>query len=219
VTVPILAVILAFCGKQFLPPGVLGIAAGAFIGALWAVGLGLVAQRLARREERRVWLANTSIFLSIVAIGLTIGGGYRYASMMNGALNDPSLTYSVLSALMQPAVPFYIILNTSMELFLVSLLVFWNWEADPKRRALIVIGVLAYFAMGIWTYLVFAESRLEISQRPLTPADVEWFKHSLAGDFRLVLNNIMYVCPIFAAFLPGHSHRAVEERTVLSTAR
>jgi hypothetical protein len=219
VTVPMLAVILGFYGKQFLPPGVLGIAAGALIGALWAIGLGLVAQRLARREEWRVRLANTSVFLSIIVIGLTIGGGYMYASMMKGALNDPSLTYSVLSALMQPAVPFYIILNTSMELFFVSLLVFWNWEADPKRRALILIGVVAYFVMRIWTYLVFAETRLEISQRPLTPADVEWFKQTLADDFGLVLNNITYVCLLLAAFLPGRSNRTDEERRVPATAR
>jgi hypothetical protein len=32
--------------------------------------------------------------------------------------------------------------------------------------------------MRIWTYLVFAETRLEISQHPLSQADVEWFKQN-----------------------------------------
>jgi hypothetical protein len=219
VAVPFLAVILAFYAKQFLPLGFVGIAAGALIGALWAVGLGFVAQRLARREEWRVRLANTSAFLSIIVIGLTIGGGLMYAFMMKMALNEPSLTYAVLSALMKPAVPYYIILNTSMELFLVSLIVFWNWDTSPKRRALILVGVFAYFVMRIWTYLVFAETRLEISQRPLTAADVEWFKQTLAGDFRLVLNNITYVCFLLAAFLPARANRSDEERRVLPAAR
>jgi MFS family permease len=219
VTVLFLAVIFAFYAKQFLPIGFAGIAAGALIGALWAVGLGFVAQRLARREEWRMRLANSSVLLSTIVIGLTIGGGLMYAMMMKMALNDPSLTYSVLSALMQPAVPFYIILNTSMELFLVSLLIFWNWDTDPKRRALILIGVIAYFVMRIWTYLVFAETRLEISQRPLTPADVEWFKQTLAGDFRLVLNNITYVCLLFAAFLPARANHSEVKRKVPPIAR
>ena len=86
VAVPILAVILAFYGKQLLSPGAPGIVTGALIGALWAVGLGLFAQRLARREEWRVRLANSSVFLSIIVIGLTIGGGLMYASMMKIAL-------------------------------------------------------------------------------------------------------------------------------------
>jgi MFS family permease len=212
-------VILAFYGEQFLPPRALGIVAGMVIGALWAVGLGFIAQRLARREEWRVRLANSSLLLSIIVIGLTIGGGLMYAFMMKRALNEPSLTYTVLSALMQPAVPYYIILNTSMELFLVTLLVFWNWNTDPKRRALILIGVFAYFVMRIWTYLVFAETRLEISQRPLTVADVEWFKETLASDFRLVLNDITYMCFLLAAFFPVRSNGSETERTGLPVAR
>jgi high-affinity Fe2+/Pb2+ permease len=219
VTVPVLTVILAFYGRQFLPLGMLGMAVGGLIGALWAIGIGFVAQRLVHREEWRMRLANTSLFLSIIAIGLTIGGGWMYASMMNMALNEPSLTYSVLSALMQPAVPFFIILNTSMELFLVSLLVFWNWDTDPKRRGLMLIGVFAYFVMRIWTYAVFAETRLEISQRPLTSTDVEWFKQTLAGDFRLVLNEITYLCFLLAAFLPARPNRDGEEKRALAAAR
>ena len=80
-------------------------------------------------------------------------------------------------------------------------------------------SVLAYFVMRIWIYLVFAETRLEISQRTLTPADVEWFKQTLAGDFRLVLNNITYVYLLLGAFLPARSNGNNEERRVLPTAQ
>ena len=104
---------------------------------------------------------------------------------------------------MQPAVPFYIALNSALELLLVSLVVFWNWNTGPRRRALVLAGVAAYFAMRVWTYLVFAETRLDVSQHTLSAADVAWFKRTLATDFRIVLNVIANVCFPLAAFVPA----------------
>lgn len=125
-----------------------------------------------------------------------------YLSMMSEALNEPSTTQAVLSALMQPAVPFFIILNTLMELLVISLIVFWNWDTSLNRRTLILIGVLVYFVHRIWTQLVYAEPRLEITLRPLSEADIEWFKQTLTTDYRVVLNSIIYVCFLLAAFIP-----------------
>ena len=122
---------------------------------------------------------------------------------MKAALGEPSTTYAVLSALMQPAVPFYIVLNTSMELLLVPLLVFWNWDTSRRRKALVLIGGIAYLAMRIWTYLVFAETRLDLSQHTLSAADVVWFQQTLATDFRIVLNVITLTCFLLAAFVPA----------------
>jgi hypothetical protein len=133
-----------------------------------------------------------------------------YISMMGMALNEPSLTYAVLSALMQPAVPYYIILNTLMELFLVAVVVFWNWDAGPTRRTLILIGVMSYFAMRVWTYFSYAEMRLDISQHALSEADVEWFKQTLAADYRIVLNILTHVCFVLAAFVPVRSSTDIE---------
>jgi hypothetical protein len=123
--------------------------------------------------------------------------------MMQEALREPTTTYAVLSALMQPAVPFYIVLNSSLELLLVPLMVFANWHADPRRRTLVLIGVAAYGAMRVWTYLVFAETRLEISQHTLSEADVAWFSQTLASDFRVVLNAITFVAFLLATFIPA----------------
>ncbi|MEJ2559364.1 MAG: hypothetical protein P8186_24755 [Anaerolineae bacterium] len=93
-----------------------------------------------------------------------------------------------------------------MELFLVSLIVFWNWDTSPNRRTFILIGIIAYFAMLIWTHLVYVEPRLEITLHTLSQADVEWFKQTLATDFRPVLNSITYACFALAAFLPVRSY-------------
>ena len=100
---------------------------------------------------------------------------------------------------MWPAVPFFIALNSTMEILLVGLLVFCNWDSYPRRRTLIILGVATYFVMRVWTYLVFAEVRLDIAQHALSPADVEWFKATLAMDLRVVLNLISYICLVLAA--------------------
>ena len=202
VAVPFLTVIFGFYGT-LLPFGVLGRFGMALVGLLWALVLGFVAGRLARREAWRAPLANAPLLLGIVATGLMIGGGVMYGAMMEAALGEPSTTYAVLSALMQPAVPYFIILNTTMELLLVPLLVFWNWDTGPKRKALVLIGVIAYLAMRIWTYLVFAEMRLGLSQQTLSAADVAWFEQTLATDFRIVLNVLTFACFLLAAFAPA----------------
>jgi hypothetical protein len=203
IAAPILATIGAFYGKIFLPIGVAGPIAGAVAGVVWALLIGVIANRLMRRATWSALLADAPVALAIIAIGLMTGGGLMYGWMMAAALSEPSMTYAVLSALMWPAVPFFIMLNSTMEMLLVSLLVFCNWDSDARRRTLIILGVATYFVMRVWTYLIFAEARLDIAQHTLAPADVEWFKATLAMDWRIALNLISYVCLVLAALLPA----------------
>jgi hypothetical protein len=203
IVAPMLATIGGFYGKIFAPGGIVGPIAGALAGLVWAMLIGVIANRLMRRRAWIALLANAPVALAIIAIGLMTGAGLMYGWMMAAALSEPSTTYAVLSALMWPAVPFFITLNSTMEILLVGLLVFCNWDSDPPRRTLIVLGVAAYFVMRIWTYLVFAEPRLDIAQHALSPADVEWFKATLAMDWRVVLNLISCICLLLAALLPA----------------
>ena len=112
---------------------------------------------------------------------------------------------------MQPAVPYYIVLNSAMDLLLVALIVFWNWNTGPRRRMLLLIGVIAYFVTRIWTYLVFAETRLKVSQQSLSATDVEGFRATLATDFRVVLEAIAQACSILAAFVPASPSAQLRE--------
>jgi hypothetical protein len=212
VTVPITMAIFALYANEFLPFGAVGVAGGAAVGLLWSAGLGFVAERIARREKWHVWLANAPVFLGLIAMGLSIGGGLMYIGMMQRALNEPSTTSAVLSVLMQPAVPFFIVFNSLMEFLMITLSVFWNWHTSPNRRMLILAGVLVYFVQRIWTHLVYAGPRLEITLHPLSPADVEWFKQTLATDYRVVLNIITYACFLLAAFVPVPSDRNRERK-------
>ncbi|MCC6167846.1 MAG: hypothetical protein IT329_11515 [Caldilineaceae bacterium] len=193
--------IFGFYGA-LLPFGFLGIVGGAAAGLLWAFLVGLAAQRLMRRTTWHARLANASVFVSILAVGLMAGAGAMYIAMMLAAVDEPSMTYAVLSALMQPAVPFYIVLNSLLELLVMLLVVFSNWQAGRKRRLYSLAGVGLYLVMRIWTYLVYAEMRLEISTHTLSAADVAWFKQTLAADYRPGLVLLILACFVLAAFAP-----------------
>jgi hypothetical protein len=194
----------------FLQFGHLGIVGFASFGFLWALILGFVTKRLKRQEVWIGLLANASLCLGIIATGLLMGGGLIYTFMMNAALDEPSTTYAVLSALMKPAVPYYIILNSVMELFIIPFAVFFNWNTNPKRRIYIIIGVVLYFIMRVWTYLVFAPTRLEISGRTLSDEDVEWFKQILSTDYRVILILIIQIFFILAALIQAERHSKQE---------
>ncbi len=147
-------------------------------------------------------LTNIPLVIGIIATGLLTGGGFIYTFMMKAALDEPSTTYAVLSAIMKSAVPYYIIINTLMELLVIPFIIFLNWNTNPTRRNYIIIGFATYFVLRIWTYLVFAETRLEISQRTLSAADIEWFKQTLATDYRVILDLFTQVFFILAARVP-----------------
>jgi hypothetical protein len=209
--VPFAVIIFGFYGT-FLPFGLLGIAGFAVVGLLWGLFLGLIANRLMRREVWRDRLANATILVSIIATGLLAGGGFMYTFMMFAAVEEPSTTYAILSALMQPAVPYYVVINSLLELFVMLFVVFFNWRVDGKRRTFSLTGVGLYLVMRIWTYLVYAETRLAISTQALSMADVEWFRRTLATDYRPVLELVTQAFFILAALVPAHSIRDSEIR-------
>jgi hypothetical protein len=114
-------------------------------------------------------------------------------------------------------VPYYIVINSLMELVIVPFAIFSNWRSDPKRKSYVIIGVLLYFATRVWTYAVFAETRLAISDRTLSDADVEWFKQTLATDYRIYLELVTQGFFILAAFVTGSrmrekNHQAANDR-------
>jgi len=206
---------LASLALRLGAPGVIG---GAVVGFVWGLSLGLVAGRLGRREGWRPRLADAPVSLAVVASGLLIGGGLMYGLLMEAALREPSTTYATLSAMMRPAVPYFIAVNTLMEAFVVPLAVYWNWHV-PRRRTLIAVAVAAYFAMRVWSYLTYAPARLDISTRPLSAAEAEWFRETLRTDYRGVLNVITHVAFILAAFVPPRAAAASEGRAAAGPGR
>jgi hypothetical protein len=214
VVVPFTTIVFALSYGIILQLGLLGIIGFACVGFLWALLLGFIAKRLMRRGTWNGLLANTPLLLGIISTGLLMGGGFIYGFMMNAALDETSTTYAVLSALMKPAVPYYIVLNSMMELFIIPFIVFFNWNANPKRRTYIIVGVVSDFVMRVWTYLVFAPTRFEISERTLLAADIEWFKQTLLTDYRVILLFVTQVLFILAAFIPVKGHNRQEKNAL-----
>ena len=152
--------------------------------------------------ELSVLLGNVSVAVAILIVGLMTGAGFMYNWMMAAALGQPTASPQILSALMGPAVPFFIALNSVMELLLATLILIWNWNSGSWRRALVLTAVLVYLIMRVWTYLVFAEPRVGIAQHSLTPADIEWFRRTLAGDYRIFMDAVALICLAVASAIP-----------------
>jgi hypothetical protein len=201
VAVPVTALTFALASLA-LQLGVPGLVGGAIIGTLWSLLLGVIARRLAGREGWGRPLANTPLLLAIVATGLLIGGGLMYGFLMRAALSEPSTTPATMSALMQPTIPYFIVVNTLMETLIIPLALFANWQV-PKRRPLVLSATLVFFAMRVWSYLTFVPRRFEIAGHALSPADLEWFRETMATDYRGLLVIITHVLFILAAFVPA----------------
>jgi hypothetical protein len=196
ITVPATSLIVAL-GSAGLALGTSGIVGGAALGLGWAFVLGSVVERLIHRDHWKQRLANGSVFAAIVASGLMLGGGVMYGLLMRAAASAP---VEVLSAMMQPTIPFFIILNTPLELAVVPCAIFANWH-NGARRWLILTAAASFYALRVWSYVVYVPNRMAIALRPLSPNDLEWFQRSMEVDYRSLLLAIVFVGFTIAAFV------------------
>lgn len=191
-----LVVALASTGLGLEPGAILG---GAAFGAVWGVGLGALVERVIDRDDWRQRLADGTVFLGIVGSGVMLGGGVMYALLMSAAATAPP---AILSAMMQPTIPFFIVLNTPLELVGVPGAVFANWHQHTRRRLMVIVAA-AFYTLRIWSYVVYVSGRMEIASRPLSPQDLEWFERSMGVDYRPLLVAIVFVGFTIAAFVRG----------------
>ena len=196
IVVPLLTINLAAYGAV-IRRGFVGYLAASVAGCLWAVLLGLAAGWLLPRAPSS---GDIDLFLCIAVAGTLCGSGLMYNLLFGAVLAERSVTYDVLSALMKPTVPYYIALNSVMELLLVPLAIVLNWDATPPRRWLIVVAATIYVAQRVWTYLVFAEGRVKSGTSPLSAEDLAWFKRTLAIDYRAWVNIAVFALIAAAAF-------------------
>lgn len=145
------------------------------VGAAWGIALGLVATWIKRKATLSAWLEDAFVMLGATAIAFSAGGGILALLVLESALGSPSLTGETLVQMFLPMIPFYIIVNSSMELLIIPGLLYLGWRAG-KRRILIVVVAALFFALRVWSYLAFVPNRLAFAElagkgTPFTPAE------------------------------------------------
>jgi hypothetical protein len=118
---------------------------------------------------------------------------------------------------------FIITLNSLMEWLLMPVALFCNWHI-PKRRTLIVIAAVAFYAMRIWSYVYFVPNIFEFGalppDGPFSAEVVERFRMWVNLNWlRIAIQDLLpYLLFLLAAFVPasagGTFRKSAGERAV-----
>jgi hypothetical protein len=128
-------------------------------GAAWGVLLSWAASRLRTHPKVGAWLEDVFIFLGTVGFAFAGCGGLMAILLLDGALDSSSVTGETLQSTFLPAIPYYIIVNSILEIVVIPGVIAVSWRPGP-RRVLVLAGAALYFAMRVWTYLAFVPARL-----------------------------------------------------------
>jgi hypothetical protein len=175
----------------------------------WTLLLGFIAMRLARSESRSAALANGSMFLVTLAMGLMAGGGLPYQLLLSAGLSTPSTTFTLIHPPFSDTSNVFIITMYSlMEWLLIPAALFCNWHI-PKRRTLIVIAAVAFYAMRVWSYIYFVPNIFEFGalppDGPFSAEVVERFRMWVNLNWiRIAIQEILtYLLLLLATFVPA----------------
>jgi hypothetical protein len=181
--------------------------------------LGFITMRVARSESRRAALANGSLFLITLAMGLMAGGGLPYQLLLSAGLSTPSTTFTMIHPPFSDTSNVFIItMNSLMEWLLMPMALFCNWHI-PKRRTFIVIAAVAFYAMRLWSYIYFVPNIFEFGALPPDGP----FSAEIVEQFRMWVNlswlrfaiqdALTYLLLLLAAFVPASASASFRKPT------
>lgn len=171
------------------------------LGASWGFLIGLIARRITGQRTE-----NALIGIGAAGFAFAGCGGLMAILLLRGALNSTSLTGEALEQMFLPSIPYYIAVNSILEILVIPLILYVGWRPG-RRRILIVSAAALYFAMRVWTYLAFVPARLgwadsDHSTQPLTPAERnQAFDDLMLNDPRWILLLVMFALLLLAALL------------------
>jgi hypothetical protein len=229
---PFLVVVPATTVIGALGATALGSVTAALLGAVsglgWGLLLGFIATRLARRESSRPGLANVSVFLATLCSGMLAGGALLEMMLLSAGLGTSSTTFTMIHPPFGGSFNLFIItLNSLMEWLLIPVALFLNWHV-PKRRKLIVMAAVVYYAMRVWTYIYFVPNIFEFGalppEGPFSAELVERFRIWVnLSWFRLVIDVLTNLLFLLAAFVPasasGNLRKLAGEKAVAKEAQ
>jgi hypothetical protein len=192
-----------------------GFSAALIAGALalgWSLLLGFITMRVARSESRRAASANVAMFLTTLALGVTAGGALLQQMLLSAGLSTPSTTFTIIHPPFGGSFSLFIItLNSLMEWLLMPVALFCNWHI-PKRRTLIVIAAVAFYAMRLWSYIYFVPNIFEFGalppDGPFSAEVVERFRMwvNLSWLRFAIQDALTYLLLLLAAFVPASAN-------------
>jgi hypothetical protein len=192
------AVITGWFNLSEAMPSPLAVLAGAVWGAVigW---LGLWIQ--SRRPALGAWLEDGFVYLGAIGFAFAGCGGLMAILLLTGTLNSASVTGETLEQTFLPSIPYYIAVNSILEVLVIPAIIALGWRPGP-RRVLILVTAGAYFAMRVWTYLTFVPARLgwaEAGQSTQVLTEAE--RRQASDDLMLDDPRWIPLLVMFAAFL------------------
>ncbi|OLF15939.1 hypothetical protein [Actinophytocola xanthii] len=188
--------------------------------AAWAVVVDLAALWVRRHARLSAWVEDVLVALGVTAMALFAFGGAIGLMMLGLALDSSSISGETMVLMFLPSIPIAIAANLPTELVVIPGLLVLGWRRGP-RRVLVVVAAGLYLVLRVWTYLVFAGDRLDLTEAersttPLTAAQREEFAAAFhVEDPRWILNLAVFVVLLLAAFFPRNPlHRRATSATV-----
>jgi hypothetical protein len=169
-----------------VPFGWSGFLLGAAIGVLWGLTLLAFVRALERGVARARIAADATLVVCAAGLASVAAAGLLYMLVFDGVLDEPTATHAVLSAMMAPTVPYFIVLNGILEMLVVPLALALNLDGS-LRGILVGAAAFLYWLMRAWTYAIFAEPRMTMGSATLSDADVALFRETLASDQRVYM--------------------------------
>jgi hypothetical protein len=178
------------------------------VGFLYGLLAFAVARRLTR-SSRRAMFANVSLYAATFAITCLTGVGLQIMPIMDVSITHAPQFFADL--VRSPigdaeALPYYL-LNTPLEWLLIPAALLLNARI-PKRRTLVLIAAMMFFALRVWSYLYFVPDILDWNQgttgQPLSAdqldqaalwVDLSWIRLGADAAIALLL--------LGAAFIPA----------------
>jgi hypothetical protein len=171
------AVVTGWCNLSEVMPAALALA----LGAGWGAAIGLLGLWVQRRARLGAWLEDG--FVSLAAIGFAFAGcgGLMAILMLNGTMDSPSLTGQTLQSTFMPSIPYYVVVNSILELLIIPMMIAVGRRPGARRVPILAAAGL-YFLMRVWTYLAFVPNRLGLAESDHTAQALTAAERRQAAD-------------------------------------
>lgn len=175
----------------------------------------LLAAWVNRRDARRRFVADGTLFLGALLAGGLFGTGFIFLPLLHGLLADAP---QMLPTIVQPPLGielsmYYFVANPLMETIVIPLALLANWDR-LQRRALLIVAAVVFYGMRVWSYIyfvpIFVGSADLPAGQPFPPAVLEQFaQFTNLSWIRLFIDGLTCVAFLLALRVgtsPASSH-------------